>query len=213
MKYRLVTIGTLLVLALLLVMLPNSSSATAAGSPFDHLTKIQKRILSGFLSYELNAQNVTAGNQAGQRTKLTPVNASSASSYFPGPEGCDQHLGSNVKVNQNCLNLSDADLQGRGQAENETALAADPNHPNHLVGVSNDYLRGDGTCGAHYSFDDGATWEDSTLPNGFTRGAAFGSVARQYLASRRRSLRCLGYQGKCVLRLSGILARIEWPDQ
>ena len=181
MKYRLASIGTLLALALLLVLLPNSNSATAAGSPYDHLNTIQKRLLSGFLSYELNPQNVTAGQQAAQRTKLSPAAPTSgSSSYFPGPNGCDQHLGSNVKVNQNCLNLSDSDLQGRGQAENETAIAVDPNHPNHLVAMSNDYIRGDGTCGAHYSLDGGEHWQDSTVPNGFTRGTAFGGVARQY---------------------------------
>ncbi|MFL6013341.1 MAG: hypothetical protein ACJ74P_03390, partial [Gaiellaceae bacterium] len=40
---------------------------------------------------------------------------------------------SNIKVNQNCLNLSDPDLQGRGQAQNEESIAVDPNNTNHLV--------------------------------------------------------------------------------
>src|SRR4029079_11756497 len=43
----------------------------------------------------------------------------------------------------------------------------------------NDYRRGDGTCGVSYSLDAGKSWADSTTPNGFTRGTAFGA-ARQY---------------------------------
>ena len=30
--------------------------------------------------------------------------------------------GNNVKVNQNCLNITDPDLQGRAQAQNETSV-------------------------------------------------------------------------------------------
>ncbi|MDQ6728997.1 MAG: hypothetical protein M3022_01490 [Actinomycetota bacterium] len=41
----------------------------------------------------------------------------------------------------------------------------------------NNYIRGDGTCGAHYSLNGGQSWNDSTVPNGFTRG--FGSP-REY---------------------------------
>src|SRR5581483_4629583 len=78
------------------------------------------------------------------------------------------------------LNISDADLQGRGQAENETAIASDPNDRAHLVASYNDYRRGDATCGVSYSLNGGDSWIDATLPDGFTRGAAFGGVARQY---------------------------------
>jgi hypothetical protein len=88
-------------------------------------------------------------------------------------------LGSNVKVNQNCLNITDEDLQGRGQANNETAIAQDPFHPSRLVASDNDYVRGDGTCGASYSRDHGRTWNDSTVPNTFSRGLD-PKVARQY---------------------------------
>ncbi|HEV7208987.1 MAG TPA: hypothetical protein VGN54_09630 [Mycobacteriales bacterium] len=91
--------------------------------------------------------------------------------------------GNNIKVNQNCLNISDKSLQGRGQANNETSIAQDPLNPNHIVGSDNNYVRGDGTCGAHYSLDRGRTWNDSTVPNGFTLGggtSVFPGVARQY---------------------------------
>ena len=86
-------------------------------------------------------------------------------------------FGSNIKVNQNCLNLTDSDLQGRGQANNETSIAQVAPAP-HLVASNNDYVRGDGTCGAAYSTTSGATWSNSTVPDIFTRG--FGANARQY---------------------------------
>ena len=81
----------------------------------------------------------------------------------------------------NCLNISDPDLQGRGQANNEESIAQDPNNTRHLVASDNNYIRGDGTCGSHYSLDGGKTWADATVPNGFTRGTPFGAaVAREY---------------------------------
>jgi hypothetical protein len=85
-----------------------------------------------------------------------------------------------VRVNQDCLNLTDPDLQGRGQAQNETAIAQDPNDPDRMVASSNDYRRGDGNCYSYYSSDGGRSWKDSTPPMGFTRGTAFGGFARQY---------------------------------
>ncbi len=75
-----------------------------------------------------------------------------------------------MKVNQNCLNVTDASLQGRGQANNEPSISQDPIDPGHIVASDNNYLRGDGTCGAHFSTDGGRTWADSTVPNGFTAG-------------------------------------------
>ena len=104
-----------------------------------------------------------------------------AANYFPTSQGqCSSNFGSNVKVNVNCLNVSDPDLQGRGQANNEESIAQDPNNTRHIVASDNNYIRGDGTCGAHYSLDGGKTWADSTVPNGFTRGAPFGNFAREY---------------------------------
>ena len=83
-----------------------------------------------------------------------------------------------MKVNQNCLNLTDADLQGRGQANNEPSIAVDPFSSRHLVASDNNYIRGDGTCGSYFSQDGGRTWSNTTVPNGFTKGPAL--LARQY---------------------------------
>src|SRR5256714_6045105 len=146
----------------------SNSSAKAKASGYGSLTPLQKRLLSGVMFSELGSANTV-------NPKGKPRN------YFPtSDDGCPQNRGSNIKVNQNCLNLTDADLQGRGQANNETAIAQDPNNPNHIIAGDNDYRRGDSDCGAAYSLDGGQTWTDSTIPVGFTRGAAFGGVARQY---------------------------------
>lgn len=148
----------------------STHTALAKGLTYSNLNQIQKRILSGFLSSEISASQSAAHTNA-------PVH----STYFPSSDdGCPQNHGDNVKVNQNCLNITDASLQGRGQAQNETAIAADPAHPDHLVATYNDYRRGDGNCYGSFSRDGGQTWTDSTIPMGFTDGTPFGGVARQY---------------------------------
>ena len=131
---------------------------------YSQLSLIQQRILSGFAAFALQGESDTK----------PPDN------YFPRPSGgCPVNLSSNIKVNQNCLNLTDPDLQGRAQANNETTMAVDPNNTNHLIASSNDYRRGDGNCFSEYSLDGGRTWTDTSIPMQFTRGIAAG-VARQY---------------------------------
>ncbi len=148
---------------------PGRETARATG--LNALTPIQQRLVSGVARQVLeqsalapNARSLSPGARM-QRADLT---------------GCPVNRGGNVRVNQNCLNLSDADLQGRGQAQNETAIAQDPNDPSRILGAANDYRRGDSNCYTYYSDDGGRSWQDSTPPLGFTRGAAFGNVARQY---------------------------------
>jgi hypothetical protein len=168
---------------------------------FQNLTKIQKRLVSSALISILGPQSGSTtraavvpggGGDNGPGTdgapNTTPAGygapgggAGSAVNYFPSGSGqCAANKGSNVKVNVNCLNISDANLQGRGQANNETSIAENPFQTKQLVASDNDYIRGDGTCGSSYSTDGGQTWNNSTVPNGFTRGASFGGVARQY---------------------------------
>ena len=151
------------------------ANATARGLSLHGLNHIQRRILSGFASFE-----------AGIGVPMTPAKvrvraaASRLSASAPSSPLCPGNLGSNVIVNQNCLNVTDPDLQGRGQAENETAIAQNPSNPGQVVAGYNDYRRGDGNCGADFSTNGGASWTDSTMPTGFTRGTAFGNVAREY---------------------------------
>ena len=152
----------------------------AQATTFDRLAPIQKRLISGFLWSEL-----TGHRAAARATRSTPVRSSgrasrAGASYFPARDGtCPQTIGGNIKVNQNCLNLTDPDLQGRGQVQNETAIAQDPNHPDTLVAASNDYRRGDGNCYTYLSLNGGKSWADSTVPMSFTRGDQFGT-AREY---------------------------------
>ncbi|MFC0437100.1 sialidase family protein [Kutzneria buriramensis] len=144
----------------------------AAATPFGYasLKPIQQHHVSGLLATVLNGEDPANRAQA-----LAPRDVHRAAAA-----PCTNSFGDDVKVNQNCLNISDTDLQGRGQAQNETWMAADPNNPAHLLASYNDYRRGDGTCGVTYSLDGGRSWADSTVPDGFTRGAAFGGAPRQY---------------------------------
>src|SRR5712691_7092705 len=158
---------SVLAVAGLLVIQLIAVPRTVSAFDFSTLSPIQKRILSGFASLELNADD--PGNSLREPTSYSPR----------GQAGCPENLASNIKVNQNCLNLTDGDLQGRGQANNETAIAQDPLQPNHIIATSNDYRRGDASCFNSYSRDSGRTWNDSVVPMAFTRGQGFGA-ARQY---------------------------------
>src|ERR687886_613885 len=131
----------------------------------DELNDEQERLISGFAAFEL----AKTGND-------TPGNPQKPDTYFPRGSGdCTNNVSSNIKVNQNCLNLSDPDLQGRGQAQNETSIAVNPNNTNQIVASYNDYRRGDGTCGVSWSTDSGRTWNDATVPNNFTRNPNAGA--------------------------------------
>jgi hypothetical protein len=161
------------VLAVGTLLLAVGQFAAATGvsaQPFGYgkLTPAQKRHVSGLLALELGGKGLRTTRPA--RSSLTTVT----------PPGCDVNLGSNIKVNQNCLTITDSDLQGRGQAQNETYVAVDPLNSHNVIAGYNDYRRGDSTCGISYSTDGGARWTDATMPNGFVRGAAFGGKPREY---------------------------------
>ena len=180
-----------------LIVAPWTPSAQAAPFNYAHMNKIQKRLVSGALAWASTPHKSASpkirpgggdpdqGDGPDGLPDTPPAGyAGAGSSSAPanyvarGAAGCGVRLGDNVKVNQNCLNLSDADLQGRGQANNETSIAQNPTNPKQMVASNNDYRRGDGTCGANYSADGGRSWQDSTVPNGFTRG--FNKTAREY---------------------------------
>ena len=157
-----------------LIIAPSGSaqpaSAAVHGLSLHGLSKSEKRHLSGFASFE-------AGIGVSARA---PAARASARMSNAAVNLCPRDFGSNVLVNQNCLNVSDPNLQGRAQAQNETAIAQNPLNPRQMVAGFNDYRRGDGTCGAAFSSNGGSSWTDSTMPNGFTLGTAFGGVPRQY---------------------------------
>jgi hypothetical protein len=162
-------------LAIALAIAPSASqtqraSAAVHGLSMHGLSKLQKNHLSGFASFE-------AGIGVSAKAPRARANARISSA---GLSLCPRNFGNNVLVNQNCLNVTDPDLQGRGQAQNETAIAQNPFDPRQIVASFNDYRRGDGNCGTSFSSNGGSSWTDSTMPTGFTRGTAFGNVARQY---------------------------------
>ncbi|MCW2903768.1 MAG: hypothetical protein JWO67_6033 [Streptosporangiaceae bacterium] len=161
---RLITVGALLLGGVSLA----TPSASAQPFGYDQLTPVQKRHVSGALSEALGPQQARANGISGAK----PATAAD----------CDGSRGDNVKVNQNCLNISDPDLAGRGQSQNETWVATNPNNHEQVIATYNDYRRGDGTCGVTYSRDGGKKWADTTTPNGFVRGDAFGA-AREYFQS------------------------------
>ena len=142
--------------------------ATAQPFCYDKLTPAQKRHVSGLLATELGgvARPATAARQS-----FSPASA----------QPCGGRIGGNVKVSQNCLNVSDPDLQGRAQAQNETWASANPANARDIIASYNDYRRGDGTCGVSYSTDGGSNWADATAPNGFVRGTAYGGTPREYM--------------------------------
>ena len=179
MKYRYLRLLAALPLAAVLLYQPAATPVPAHASLYAKMLTIQKRLLSG------------VGTRALAPGEVDPTERDTAqpNTYYPTSDnGCPLNLGNNIKVNQNCLNLTDATLQGRAQAQNETAISHDPNNPQHLVATFNDYRRGDGNCYAAFSLDGGRTWADSTIPMSFSSGhppaavstGDFGAVARQY---------------------------------
>ncbi|GAC1328703.1 MAG: sialidase family protein [Candidatus Dormibacteria bacterium] len=144
-----------------------------------HVSGLAEEMLGGQRGSRIDSETGAGVPDAGPGT-TTP--GSGGANYIPTANlGCSGSSGSNIKVNQNCLNITDKDLQGRGQAQNETFVAHDANNPGHMVATYNDYRRGDGGCGGSYSLDEGATWRDTILPFSFTRGGKnFPGFSRQY---------------------------------
>jgi hypothetical protein len=180
-----------------------SPAGQAKGISYHSLNKIQKRLISGSLAMSLVGApsgkaavqaEAACGNGAGGGDEPDEAPSCPPDSYSPAPGpgggaggasgyspsgngGCAVNRGNNVKVNQECLTVSDSNLQGRGQAQNEESIAANPNNSKDIVASQNDYRRGDGNCYAAYSLDGGKNWNDSTVPMSFTRGEA---QPRQY---------------------------------
>jgi hypothetical protein len=128
---------------------------------YDQLSKVQKRLLSGGTTLALQPDSASSSDPSFNPTYIPRGN---------GDKGCQDNVASNIKVNANCLNITDPDLAGRGQSNNETSIAYDPNNPKVMVASANDYRRGDGSCYTSYTGDGGRTWQDSTPPTNFTRG-------------------------------------------
>ncbi len=131
------SVGALIAALVLMVSAP-----TAQAKNWDHLTKMQKRLASGAMSTALapataGCVNPTGGGDEGDEadnecapdsySSPSSTTAANAGGYAPTGNGaCAETLANGVKVNQNCENVSDAALAGRGQAQNETSIADRP---------------------------------------------------------------------------------------
>jgi hypothetical protein len=167
-----------------LLALPSAQgSATVRPMKLDHLNTVQKRLLSGFASSELKTVTGASGARRSAQGARPLARAGSVLPFYlpTGAGSCGYRLGSNVNMDQDCQNVSDADLSGRGQAQNETYISEDPFRPGVLLGSSNDYRRGDGGCFGYASRDGGRRFLDVAVPFGFTRGGPrYANAARQY---------------------------------
>ncbi len=177
---------SLLGLVAILLVLPGTQG-TGAVHPmtFDRLSALQKRLVSGFASSEIDALRGAAQRATAAPVQPALLSQTAAPFYLPrSAAGCAYRFGSNVNMDTDCQNVADADLSGRGQAQNETYVSEDHQRPGLLVGSSNDYRRGDGGCFSYASSDNGQSFGTTAIPFSFTRGGpAYGNALRQYWGS------------------------------
>jgi hypothetical protein len=157
------TVAIALVAALVLAVLAGSAMLPAAGQPAK--PEANRFAPSGVVGVDPDA----AASAAGRASAQAATGDAAGGGSVPGPSvsgtsGCNDIEGGNVRVNQECTNQSEAAFLGRGQGQNETAIAVSPKNSRHLVAGQNDYRRGDGACGADWSYDGGRRWAVSSPP-------------------------------------------------
>ena len=160
--WKAVSVG--LVASLVLALLVGSSMLPAAGRPTK--PEANRFAPSGVVGVDPDAA-ATAGAataRAQAATAAAPGGGSVPGPSVSGTSGCNDVDGTNVRVNQECTNQSDAAFLGRGQGQNETGVAVNPKDPRHLLVGQNDYRRGDGACGADWSYDGGRRWGSELAP-------------------------------------------------
>jgi hypothetical protein len=164
-----------LVASLVLALLVGVSMLPATGQP--SRPEANRFAPSGVVSVDPDG----AGSAGAARARAQADAAGGGSVPAPsvsGTSGCNDQDDGNVRVNQECTNQSVATLLGRGQGQNETAVAVNPKNPRHLLVGQNDYRRGDGACGADWSYDGGRHWGSELAPLSFT--APGFTAARHY---------------------------------
>ena len=106
--------------------------------------------------------NATASAVVAAPTSAVPITPSSRTG------GCSDRSETNVRANQECTTQSAPGFFGRGQSQNETAVAVNPTDPRNVIITQNDYRFGDGRCGVDWSMNGGRTWGSQLAPSGFT---------------------------------------------
>ena len=159
--WKVVSVG--LVASLVLALLVGSSMLPAAGRPTK--PEANRFAPSGVVGVDPDAAATAAARSSAQAATSDAAGGGSV----PGPSvsgtsGCNDVDGTNVRVNQECTNQSDAAFLGRGQGQNETSVAVNPKDSRKLLVGQNDYRRGDGACGADWSLDGGRRWGSELAP-------------------------------------------------
>jgi len=132
--------------------------STAEGAGYDVHHRFAPRGLPA-----VDSQTVPAARTATAARSVHPVPPSAT-----GTSGCRDRSRTNVRVNTDCTNQADPAFLGRGQSQSSASIAVDPSNPRRLVATSNDYRRGDSTCGADWSLDGGRHWGSGVAPVSFT---------------------------------------------
>ena len=204
-----------------LVLIQSHAAARANRLTYAHLANIQKRIISETLASAIGPRSkglkprlslLSDQGSGGDGAPVhppasfgSPGGTGSPTNYFPTQPGqCSQTFGQDVKVNQNCLNLQRPDTSGPLQANNEPSIAVDPFNSKHLVASDNNYIRGDGTCGSHFSLDGGRTGRTRPCRTGSPWAAG---LRASVLAGRRRHIGGVGHAWKRLRELPALQPR------
>jgi len=139
----------------LLVMAVSASAPFLLAGPASsarpgHLTLANRFAPSGTVTVDPTAN--PKGEAAARRLA---ARLPSIAPSLTGSGGCPDHSATNVRANQECTNQSGAGYLGRGQAQNETAVAVNPTNPDNVLISQNDYREGDAHCGVDWSMDGG----------------------------------------------------------
>ena len=155
------------VASVVLALTAGASLLPAGGAPRN--PKANRFGPSGVVSVDPLASR----EQAARARAQAATAAAGDTASVPGPSvagggGCRDDDGGNVRANQDCTNQSDAPFIGRGQGQNETAVAVNPRNPRNVLIGQSDYRRGDSACGANWSLDGGRHFGSELLPISFT---------------------------------------------
>ena len=121
MRLRIVGFTSLVSAAVLTSLAGFGSQSVSAAQPmtYDRLSKMQKRLVSGFASTEIDMARGALPAKQARPAQMTRINAAALPFYQPrSAAGCTYQFGSNRNMDTDCQNVTDADLQGRGQAQN-----------------------------------------------------------------------------------------------
>jgi len=139
----------------------SGSAAPTAGSPYPLAHRFAPRSLP-----VADLQGGSASGTAAAAHSVHPVPPTAT-----GTSGCRDRGETNVRVNTECTNQDDLTKLtrvGPGQQQSSASIAVDPRNPDRLIATSNDYRRGDSSCGADWSLDGGRHWGSRTAPLSFT---------------------------------------------